>query len=432
MQKLFVLLSVCLAVSCTTPPRTESSQPQKSVSSSVSVISTGRSNSVDQLNKPYVLVISIDGYRHDYNQKYAPPNLSKFEKEGASAKSLVPVFPSKTFPNHYSIVTGLYPENHGIVGNSFYDFTRAKDDQTYRLSLRKAVSDGTWYRGWPIWSVAEKNGMLSGVFFWPGSEAKIQGQYPAYYLVYDEKIANHKRVEQVVEWFKLPAEKRPHFAMLYFSDVDSAGHTYGPDSKEVKEAVHKVDAELGVLFEQLKALPHKVNVVIVSDHGMAQMDANKAIYLDDLTDMKGVLVGEMGPQALIYRNEASPEQMEKIYQDLKKKEKNYKVYWRTKLPKHLHYSKDPRAGDILVLAEAPYSVGTHEKRFTIPMGNHGYDPARVKDMHGVFFAQGPNVKNVKVGELPNVNIYPWILKTLKLKAPAPVDGKVGALEAVYK
>ena len=221
---------------------------------------------------PYVLLISIDGYRHDYNELYKPPNLTKFAKEGVSAKSLIPGFPSKTFPSHLSQVTGLYPGRHGIVDNAFY---APELNKNYNYKDRSTVIDGQFYSGVPLWSLASQHQMVSGVYFWPGSEAPINGHFPSHYVPYEHSTPHMDRINKVMEWIKLPLRERPHFLSLYFSDVDSAGHRYGPRSEEVRQAVLKVDQSLGYLFQQLRPLGLDINIVITSDHGMAALDESK-------------------------------------------------------------------------------------------------------------------------------------------------------------
>ncbi len=205
-------------------------------------------NTAAQQAKHYVILISLDGFRWDYARRYGAPHLLQLGIKGASApEGMFPSYPSLTFPNHISIVTGLYPEHHGIVANSFWDPTR---EETYVYTQAKSNSDGSWYSGTPLWVLAEEQGMRSACLFWPGSEAEIQGKRPSYYLHFDEKLDDEKRVDQVVAWLKLPPELRPHFITLYYSNVDHAGHNYGPDSDEVRAAVHHVDAMVGRSTEE--------------------------------------------------------------------------------------------------------------------------------------------------------------------------------------
>ncbi len=392
-------------------------------------------NSEKALTAPYVLLISIDGYRYDYTKIFSPPHIKDFFKEGSSAKSLIPSFPSKTFPNHYTMVTGLYPENHGIVANTFYDFKRASGDDTYKLSLKSAVTDGSWYSGIPIWVAAEQQGMISGTYFWPGSEAVISQSTPTYLKAYDGKIPNDERVNTVLSWLNYSQDIRPHFLTLYFSDVDSAGHTFGTTSKEVRQAVLDVDESLGKLFEGLKKLPFLVNVILVSDHGMQDLDENKVFYLDDYTDLRELTLGDPGPLLSIYSPQNDYELLEKTYKNLleKSKGKKFAVYRRHEVPSSYHFSKNPRIGDLVVIAEAPYSLGLHDSRFKMIKGSHGYEAKKFPTMQGIFYAKGPTIKEGKIlPSFENIHLYPFILKILGLELRTKIDGKFSVLDSLFK
>ncbi|MCP5051927.1 MAG: alkaline phosphatase family protein, partial [bacterium] len=212
-----------------------------------------------------------------------PPFLSGFKNKYSGSKGLIPVYPSKTFPNHYSIVTGMYAGNHGIVSNEFYDPQKGK---RYSVRDRSTIKDGSWYGGVPLWVLAEKQGMLTAPYFWVGSETNILGTLPTYYYSFDSKVPYLDRARQVIKWLKLPLEKRPHFITLYFSIVDTMGHRYGPGSKQLKDAVFKVDGVLDWLFKEIEKLELPVNIIIVSDHGMMEMDTAKIEYLDDYVDLE--------------------------------------------------------------------------------------------------------------------------------------------------
>jgi len=206
-------------------------------------------NDDQHLDKPYVILISLDGYRYDYTERFQPPHLSKFVEDGIQAESMLPCFPSKTFPNHYSIATGMYPENHGLVNNTFYDPTK---DAIYRISDREKVENGSWYGGTPLWVQAAKSGMVTASYFFVGSEADVQGIRPTYYHRYDGSIPNEERTAAVVEWLKLPATQRPHLITMYFSDMDDIGHRAGPnDDDALKETILDLDETLGDFFNDL-------------------------------------------------------------------------------------------------------------------------------------------------------------------------------------
>jgi predicted AlkP superfamily pyrophosphatase or phosphodiesterase len=236
-------------------------------------------NAATQQDKPYVLLISLDGFRYDYADRYHAANLLDLGKKGVAAKALIPSFPTTTFPNHYTIATGLYPAHHGIVENVFWDPER---NAQFRYSDPASESDGSWWGGTPLWVLAEQQGMRAASFFWPGSDVEIQHTRPTYFYRYDAGIPNARRVQQVVEWLKLPKRERPHFITLYFSDVDHEGHSHGPDAPETREAVERVDRTLGTLFRQVRGLGLRLDILVVSDHGMAAVTGSKARHFREV------------------------------------------------------------------------------------------------------------------------------------------------------
>lgn len=389
------------------------------------VIEAGNAdNRAEQLTKHYVVLVSIDGFRYDYAKLYGAPHLDAIAKTGATAPDgMLPAYPSVTFPNHYTLVTGLYPEHHGIVAMSFYDPARK---ERYAFNDAKTVTDGSWYRGVPLWSLAEKQGMRAACFFWPGSEAEIAGARPSYYLKYDDTVPDEERVDQVVDWLKLPAEKRPHFITLYFGEVDHAGHEYGPNAPETRTAVRHVDSEIGSLRSKLTKLHLPIDLVVVSDHGMAAEKGNW-IDLDKYADFSGVqTVG-----ALMYPDSAAA--AAKLYGKLRIVSDKFKVYRRDRMPAELDYTGEPRIGDPVVVATGPYSIRVHgpddPARDHAPnRGAHGYDPRIVPEMRAIFYAEGPDIrKGITLKSFENVSVYPFLAEILGLDAPA-TDGSPAVLE----
>ncbi|HLY71126.1 MAG TPA: ectonucleotide pyrophosphatase/phosphodiesterase, partial [Puia sp.] len=241
----------------------------------------GRTNSAAQQKKPYLILISADGFRYDLADKYHAANLIRLRNEGINAAYMQPSYPSLTFPNHYSIVTGLYPSHHGIVDNTFYD---KQKNETYAIRNKKAVGDGSWYGGTPFWVLAEKQQMLSASFYWVASESAIQGVRPTYYYIYNDAIPIGKRIETVKDWLLLPEDKRPHFITFYFPQVDHQEHTFGPDSKEAEEAVHLIDESVGQLARIVDSLGLNVNFIFLSDHGMLKVDNDHTLPLPQAID----------------------------------------------------------------------------------------------------------------------------------------------------
>jgi alkaline phosphatase D len=382
-------------------------------------------NRAEQLQKHYVVLVSLDGFRYDYAKRYGAPHLDAIAKNGASTPDgMLPAYPSVTFPNHYTLVTGLYPEHHGIVAMSFYDPERK---QRYAYNDPQAAADGSWYRGVPLWSLAEKQGMRAACFFWPGSEAEIAGARPSYYLKYDDAVPDEERIDQVVDWLKLPEPKRPHFITLYFGEVDHAGHKFGPDAVETRAAVRHLDSVIGTLRAHLGKLHLPVDLVVVSDHGMAT-EQGGWIDLDQYADFSGVeTVGSlMYPQ--------SEEAAAKLYGKLRIASDKFKVYRRSRMPAELDYTGEPRIGDPVVVPTGPYSIRIHGPVGSSPTsrapnkGVHGYDPRVMPEMRAIFYAEGPDIRQgVALKSFENVNVFPFLAEILGLDAPA-TDGSSAVLE----
>ncbi|HTY83652.1 MAG TPA: ectonucleotide pyrophosphatase/phosphodiesterase, partial [Silvibacterium sp.] len=382
-------------------------------------------NAPEQQQKHYVVMVSLDGFRYDYAKKYGAKHLLAIGAKGASApEGMIPAFPSLTFPNHYTLVTGLYPEHHGIVANSFYDPDRK---QVYSYRDPRTVADGSWYGGVPLWSLAEKQGMRTACFFWPASEAEIAGERPSYYLHFDNKIDDNERIDQVVAWLKLPLEQRPHFITLYYSNVDHAGHERGPNSPEVAEAVKHVDDLIGRLEKDLDGLHLQIDLVIVADHGMEKVQGDP-IILDKYLSLDNVqTVGSL----LYPQTEADAS---RIYKKLRAADAGFLVYRRAQVPADLHYNSNPREGDPVVIAKGPYLIRATAAQpgqsDFVPMGEHGYNPYEMSSMRAIFFAEGPDIRRgVTLKPFENVNVFPLITKMLGLESPK-VDGTVNVLSNI--
>ena len=234
---------------------------------------------------PTVILISLDGFRWDYQDRTDTPHLDYLSENGVRAESFIPVFPTKTFPNHLSVVTGCYPENHGIISNSMYD---AEWDAYYYIGENSApVAESRWYEREPIWVTAEIQGQVTATSFWPGSEADINGERPTYWFQYDGSVPNEDRVQQVLAWLDLPEKNRPTFITIYFSDADSWGHAYGPDATRIDEIIQELDDQVGMLMAGLSEcnVLDQVNIIVTSDHGMAGLSCDRVIFLDEYIDV---------------------------------------------------------------------------------------------------------------------------------------------------
>ena len=383
-------------------------------------------NEPQHVDSPYVLLISIDGYRYDYNKIHKPKFLNEFAKDSARLDSLVPTFPTKTFPNHLSIATGMYPMNHGIVANHFYNPELRK---RYSLKDRSSVTNPQFYKGIPLWSLAESQGMRSATYFWPGSEAKIAGKFPSQYMIYNHGTPHEKRINKVKEWLSLDKSKRPHFMTLYFHDVDSAGHKYGPKSSQAKKAVQKVDKSLRELYSFIKTLSYPVNVIIVSDHGMHKVNKENIVDLSkkDKSLFDKFLLEGSGPLVHLYKKDkTSQKDINKTLQNLNNG-KGYKCYPNAKTPKKLNFRNNPSIGDIVCIAQMKSYLTSG---ITLaPTGAHGWSQFEGKKMHGIFYAKGPCFKKNKLlKSQSNIHIYPMIAKILKLDINHKIDGHLSKMK----
>ena len=376
----------------------------------------------------YVVLVSLDGFRWDYAVRDGAPHLLALGKQGVWApEGMLPSFPSLTFPNHFSIVTGLYPEHHGLVANSFYD--EAKQAR-YTIKDAVAVTDGSWYSGVPLWSLAESQGMRSACLFWPGSEAKIAGFRPTYYLRFDDKIDDAARIAQVLDWLRLPEAERPHFITLYYSEPDHEGHEFGPDAPETKAAVAKMDALVGKLKTGLDGTGLPIDLVVVSDHGMAKVEGGW-ITLDHFADLTGF---ETAGDLLYGKTEAD---RARVYNQLKRASSEFVVYRRKDVPAGLYFNGNPREGDPVVIATGPYVIRAHAPPAGKPdhapaRGMHGYDPRKMPEMKASFFAAGPDIVSGRtVLPFENVNLYPWLAHLLGLTPPKS-DGSLNILAGTLR
>jgi predicted AlkP superfamily pyrophosphatase or phosphodiesterase len=384
-------------------------------------------NAPAQQDKPYVLLISLDGFRFDYAARDHAANLLALGKSGVTAKALIPSFPTTTFPNHYTIVTGLYPAHHGIVDNSFWDPERQAG---FKSSSSASTTEGSWWGGTPLWVLAEQQGMRAASFFWPGSDAEIQHKRPTYFYKYDGKIPDEQRVAQVVEWLKLPKPERPHFITLYFSDVDHEGHLFGPDAPQVHAAIRAIDTVLGKLFGEVRALGVPLDIFVVSDHGMAAVTGD--VDMSKLADLNGV---ETAPNSTDFKFYSSdPKRIDRLYSELHGKDPRIEVYRRGEIPERLHYAGNPRIGDLVALAVEPVVLHLAPRPGqTEPEGMHGYDVARMPEMRGIFLAAGPDLKaGLTVDEFQNIHIYPLIAHILGLNVPSGIDGQLSVLAPILK
>ena len=386
----------------------------------------------------YVIMVSFDGFRYDYVDKYGGDNFKEMAASGAKAESVIPAFPTKTFPNHYTLITGMYPGNHGLVDNTFYDPGR---DTFYSIGQRDKVQDGYYYSGLPLWQLAQQSDMKSASYFWVGSEAEVEGSYPDYYKIYDGSIPNEDRIDQVIEWLNLPKNERPNFITLYFSFLDSQGHATGPEAEATGQSVLEADRLLGVLREEISKLSLNINLIVTSDHGMYELNNDELtfIYVDDMLegfDQSRITFVRNGTHAHVFVNDQ--ETWEDVYHILKSRERNYTVYPKNETPADWHYRNHDRIGDFIIAAEHGYHITTRDRQESNPetrevWGNHGFDPYACPEMATIFYAEGPKIKEaIEVPTFENVHIYPLVAQILGLPIPDHIDGQIEKLEFILK
>jgi predicted AlkP superfamily pyrophosphatase or phosphodiesterase len=383
--------------------------------------------------KPTVILIAVDGFRFDYFEKHRPPVLNQIAKEGVRAKWLVPSFPTKTFPNHYTVATGLYPQNHGIVENNIWDF-----GTVFGMSKREEVENSRWWLGEPIWVTAEKQGQRAAAMFFPGTEAEIAGERPTFWSPYEHEFPIDQRVDKVLGWLDLPAKQRPTVYTLYFSDIDSAGHSYGPDAAKTRDAVHKVDTAIGRLVSGLKQrkIYGKANLIFFSDHGMAPVDVRRTAILDEYFDFdlteRILWTGEI---AQIFPKDGRADEIAAKLRNVK----HARCWKKADIPARLNYNTGPRVAPIICSADEGAVVSSRQRLadrqkradYGSPSGAHGYDN-QFESMRAMFVAHGKAFKKGKVVEpFPNVDIYELMARILKLK-PAKNDGDLSRLKGMLR
>ena len=373
-----------------------------------------------------VVLVSLDGFRWDYLQRPGAVNLRRLAQRGVHAERMIPAFPSLTFPNHYSLVTGLYPEHHGIVSNTMYDATLG----TFRISDTSAVRNPAWWGGEPIWVTAEKQGLRTGAFFWPGSEAGQGGVRPTRWMRFDDRFPNAARVDSVLAWLTLPGDQALSMVALYYSDTDHAGHSFGPDAPQVDSAIARVDSMIARLVDGIAArgLSGRVNVIVVSDHGMTATPPERAIFLDDYIDLNDVTIVEASALGQLI---PKPGRLDAVIAALKGRNPHLAVYQRSEVPARFHYRDNPRITPIVLVPDTGFMLTTHA-RFAArrpPPGEHGFDNL-MPTMGASFIAAGPAFREgLTVPPFQNIHVYDLLCRLLRI-TPAPNDGSPDSTRAM--
>ncbi len=373
------------------------------------------------------VILSLDGFRWDYPEKTNTPGLNRIAKEGVKAVSLIPSFPSKTFPNHYTIATGLFPDHHGLVNNSFYDSVY---DLSYAIGKSSARKNPAFYGGEPIWITAMKQGLKTASFFWVGSDVPIQGMHPDYWKMYDGKVPFSDRNDTIIKWLSLPDSLRPRLILAYYHEPDAIGHEFGPDHPETFRVVRTIDSLTGSLYDRIRKLADSdnINFIVVSDHGMGEISSERNIVLRDFIPESWPVKIEGGnPNFNLYAEGAW---IDSAYLSLRKT-KHLRVWKPSEVPGYLNYGSHYRTGNIIVVADSAWSVTLKKPGKPFTGGTHGYD-FRNTDVHAIFYASGPAFKeNYIHPSFQNIHIYPLLAHLLGI-SPAQTDGEFSQVETMLK
>ena len=383
----------------------------------ITILTVCLSLSADRLfsqinDRPYVIFISADGFRYDYATKFNAKNLLHLSSGGVRAKSMIPSYPSVTRPNHYSLVTGLYPGHTGIAGNTFYD-------PESKMMFNKM--EARWFTSQSIWQTASKSGVITANINYPDARTITKGMKDVYQIQKPKDLTIDDQLDAIQKWLKMPEAKRPHLITLYFNDTDHQGHIYGPDAVEVVDAAKKIDDNIGRIDALVKSIGLPVDIIFVSDHGMISIDKKDIIPIPAAIDTTKFVVSNQNSLVNIFAKDASD--IMGTYKNLLTKEKNeYKAYLNSNLPLNWHYGgnddKYKRAGDIILVAQYPKTFNNKAGK-----GMHGFDPEKVVDMGASFMAWGPSFKKgITIEPFKNVEVYHLLSTILGLQITIN-DGK---------
>lgn len=387
----------------------------------------GLQTALSQCDSTTTVILSLDGFRWDYPEHVETPNLKIIQAEGVKANSLVPSFPSKTFPNHYSIATGLVPDHHGIVNNSFYDRTLGK---SYSIGNKQARFDPVFYGGEPIWITAQKQGVKTASYFWVGSDVPIQGIQPTYWKNYEGEIPFDQRADTIIKWLSLPMHIRPRLIMTYYHEPDEIGHEYGPYDQRTLNMVKHLDSLTGILYHRIRQLPESecINFILLSDHGMGYITDGKNLILRDIIPELWDVHFEGGnPNFNLY---IEPKFVDTVYEVLQKIP-HIHAWKPSEVPEYLCYGSNQRTGDIIVVADSSWSITLNAPPEHFTGGTHGYDITNT-DVHAIFYASGPDFKlNYIHPSFQNIHIYSLIAYLLGI-SPAANDGNLNEVIEMLK
>ncbi|XP_022626104.1 ectonucleotide pyrophosphatase/phosphodiesterase family member 5 [Seriola dumerili] len=375
-----------------------------------------RSHSVR--DRPKLLLVSFDGFRWDYVDRVPTPNFHSLMDEGVTVDQVENAYITKTFPNHYSLVTGLYAETHGIVANEMYDPAL---NRSFSMETDSIYDSRWWEEAVPLWVTIQKAGGRSGAAMWPGSDVKIHGMFPSQFLQYNASVSFETRVERIVEWFSAPKEESVDFGVLYWEEPDESGHNLGPQSSLMDVVIAGIDEKLGFLINELKkaGLYEQVNLIVTSDHGMTQLFTDNIIELDEYVSRDLYTWVDKSPVVGILPKEGK---LDEVYSKLVDANPNMVVYKKEEIPNHFHYQHNVRIMPIIVEAKEGWTV-MQNRTGPFMLGNHGYDNT-LRSMQPVFVARGPAFRqNYVKTSMRSVDLYPLMCHILSIR-PLPNNGSL--------
>ena len=392
---------------------------------------SGGINAPEQRDKPYLILISLDGFGWDARGRTNTPALDSLAARGVVARTMQPAWPSLTFPNHYTIATGLYPSRHGLVGNVFPSADRTA---WYTPADRTNVQNPVWYGGEPIWVSAEKAGMVSASYFFVGTEAPVQGIQPSHFFLFDSSVPGRRRVMQVIEWLRLPEAERPHMITLYFEHVDEASHDHGPEAAETAAVIRQVDGYVGLLLEGIEQLAFRddVYVIVVSDHGQsAYLEPDEPYVLSEHVDIGDAMIVEGGNYVLLFYESPKRSAIDKLVADVNRSFEHGRAYARGDTPEHWRVTNDGRYPDVFIQADAGHAIISDEtKGRMIHNGAHGWPPES-EAMGASFIAAGGRLpEGIEIGAIRAVDVYPLMLEILGLPVPEGYVAEPSALDGI--
>lgn len=391
---------------------------------------------VQEQRAPVTILVSIDGFRADYLERGFTPTLSGLAESGTWA-SMRPSFPSKTFPNHWAEVTGYVPDHNGIISNGFVD--PARQDEKFTMATTDPFY---WNAKEPVWVTAEKAGIRTSAMFWPGSAVAWGGEIipnsygkidggtrPQDWTAFDQAVTPTQRVNTVIDWLRRPSEIRPQFVTLYFDELDTAGHDGGPDSEEVNAALGEVDADIAALVHGLKSLNQPANIIITSDHGMAEVRNSRTVELNELIAPENYKLVEGGPFATMNPLPGHEAELEAA---LIRPHEHMTCWNKRDIPARYNYGSNPRIPEYFCLAEMGWQIFQSRREEEKIGGNHGFDPF-TPEMAAIFIANGPAFESGKhLGTFDIVDVNPLIRAVLGLPQDMAQDGELAPVSGALK